>query len=158
MSTLPSSEMSSRSVVRSCFTPTGIKSGRGHSVSTSMEPVKGSLTLYTTPVTGATESLIACPHFDVLSGLHLRELFALRDEGPSIMSTSDQDDVLMDLYFNRVLQTILDQQKSLPKQITTDWVLMVFRGLCWYSLHRFKNKFAPVDEQYFESKQPIYIG
>ncbi|KAK7897697.1 hypothetical protein LTR67_004327 [Exophiala xenobiotica] len=105
----------------------------------------------------ATERLITCPHFAALLRSHLLELFALRDGNPDILLTSDQDEVLMDLYFNKVLPKIQDP-KSFGKLITADWVLMVFRGLCWYNLHRFKHKFAPVDEQYFESKQPIYIG
>ncbi|KAK5238332.1 hypothetical protein LTR47_000075 [Exophiala xenobiotica] len=106
----------------------------------------------------ATQRLSTCVHFEALLRAHLLELFALRDENPDIVLTPDPDAVLMDLYFNRVLPKVQDQTNSSEKLNAADWVLMVFRGLCWYNLHRFKHEFAPVNEQYFESKQPIYIG
>ncbi|KAK5294458.1 hypothetical protein LTR99_009264 [Exophiala xenobiotica] len=105
----------------------------------------------------ATERLSTCVQFEALLRARLLELFALRDENPDFSLTPYQD-VLMDLYFNRVLPKVQDQTKFSEKLNAADWVVMIFRGLCWYNLHRFKHKFAPVDEQYFESKQPIYIG
>ncbi|KIW19212.1 hypothetical protein PV08_03506 [Exophiala spinifera] len=100
--------------------------------------------------------------FDLLLQSHIFALFVLKEE--ELDSHWSTDPIfLMEFYFEKALPNVVRRLVALTvgytrEVITGLWLLLVFRGLCWYNLHHFKFKFAPVDEQYFGSNQQIYIG
>ncbi|OQV11317.1 hypothetical protein CLAIMM_15171 isoform 2 [Cladophialophora immunda] len=104
--------------------------------------------------------------FEFLLRNHVHELFVMRDcLGDDERARSSWNETIMEHYFTNSgpatikraqIANIFDaEQKS---HLVTYWVTMIFRSLCWYNLHCFKFKFAPVDSQYFESQLPVYIG
>lgn len=110
--------------------------------------------------------------FESLLRSHLCELFVLRDKpSEELARRVDEDgsggglqqdghepttvhleDQIMRYYFNvcgprtvervRRIQSLGGEHVAL---LSAYWVTMIFRSLCWYSLHNFKYKFAPVD-------------
>lgn len=106
-------------------------------------------------------SIICCnPIFDHLVTTHISALFELKKEK---LASYHPASPLMRVFFEGALPKVVGElvglQVGYTDEFITDlWLLMVFRGLCWYNLHHFKFKFAPVNEQYFMSRQPIYIG
>lgn len=124
----------------------------------------------------ATTEVLKNPWFESLLRSHLCELLAFRDgdiktfrqkknDASGVSSNVSPEEDIMWLYFEvcrpKIIQEV-QRKHALGKEHTVTlnsyWVTMVFRSLCWYSLHRFKFKHAIVDFQYFESKQPVYIG
>ena len=123
----------------------------------------------------ATTEVLKNPWFESLLRSHLRELLAIRDghtqtsrqeiDASGVSSNVSPEEDIMGHYFEvcrpRIIEQV-QQKHALGKEDTvtlnSHWVTMIFRSLCWYSLHRFKFKHAIVDFQYFESKQQVYIG